>query len=119
MQIYGGYSSGLTEPMSMPPTAHPLKYPTVITAVTVQNDYSMNALLLVVKGAQNVVVDGVELQFANAKEPMLAGADPKHYGGAILMEADGTTASTATFPQHHHQGLHLTAGCRRVGRRPL
>lgn len=28
---------------------------------------------------------------------MLAGANPKHYGGAILMEADGTTGSTATF----------------------
>ena len=98
VQIYGGYSSGLTGTDVDAANRDPLKYPTVITAVTVQNDYPMNALhLLVVKGAQNVVVDGVELQFANAKEPMLAGADPKHYGGAILMEADGTTGSTATF----------------------
>lgn len=98
VQIYGGYSSGLTGTDVDAANRDPLKYPTVITAVTVQNDYSMNALhLLVMKGAQNVVVDGVELQFANAKEPMLAGANPKHYGGAILMQADGTTGSTATF----------------------
>lgn len=70
------------------------------------------------KGAQNVVVDGVELQFANAKEPMLAGANPKHYGGAILMEADGTTASTATFRNIIIKGC-TSPRCRRVGRRPL
>jgi len=98
VQIYGGYSSALTGTDVKDTNRDPLKYPTVITAATVQDDYSMNALhLLVMKGAQNVVVDGVELQFANAKETMLAGSDPKHYGGAILMEADGTTASTATF----------------------
>ena len=98
VQIYGGYSSSLTGTDVDAASRDPLKYPTVITAATVQNDYSMNALqLLTMKGAENVVVDGVELQFANAKETMLAGSDPKHYGGAILMEADGTTASTATF----------------------
>ncbi len=98
VQIYGGYSSSLTGTDVDDANRDPLKYPTVITAATVQDDYSMNALhLLMMKGAQNVVVDGVELQFANAKETKLDGADPKHYGGAIVMQADGTTGSTATF----------------------
>ena len=98
VQIYGGYSSSLTGTYVDAAYRDPLKYPTVITAATVQNDYSMNALqLLTMKGAENVVVDGVELQFANATATMLDGANPKHYGGAILMQADGTTGSTATF----------------------
>ena len=98
VQIYGGYSSSLTGTDVDAASRDPLKYPTVITAATVQNDYSMNALqLLTMKGAENVVVDGVELQFANATATMLDGANPKHYGGAILMQADGTTGSTATF----------------------